>query len=37
MKMEVTVYGSGTVAGFCIRSAKVSAGTAVGMTIRRSC
>jgi len=30
--MEVTVYGSGTVADFCIRSAKVSAGIAVGMT-----
>jgi len=36
MIMDVTVYGSGIAAGFCIRSTKVSAGTAVGMTIRRS-
>lgn len=34
MIMDVTVYGSGTAAGFSIRSAKVPAGTAVGMTIR---
>jgi hypothetical protein len=32
MKMEVTVCGSGTVADFRIRSAKVPAGIAVGMT-----